>query len=293
MTDAAFDWFRRGFWEAVGRQAEPVDDALADILRCAVQAWPQLEVAPAVFGRHLGQRVDAGAPLDPQLRRIAADDLYLACACAGGDSRAIALLEQTYASEIRSVLSRVRHGHLLRDDFRQILRRKLFVGIEDKPAAIVRYGGQGALRAWIRVTALRTALNAARDANGESPTASEDLFDFETSPEDPELDHLKRTYRDAFREAFEQTLQQLPARERNLLRQSVLHGLSVREIARLYDVHHATVARWIAGARQHLLLGTRTVLERRLGVNSTELDSIMGLIESRLDVSVSRALGRE
>ncbi len=56
-------------------------------------------------------------------------------------------------------------------------------------------------------------------------------------------------------------------------------------------MHHATVARWIANARGLLLEGTRKVLSERLRVSGQELDSIMGLIESRLEVSIARVLG--
>ena len=291
MSDATRA-FRAAVWEALGRPVEADAEGMLDAgLSVATTAWGGLGVDPAYFGRHLGQRLDRGHPVSQQLPRLSFDDLYLAAACASGDSRAIAALEQRYATEIRSALSRVRHKFLQPEDFRQILRRKLFVGTETRPASIAQYAGQGALGVWIRVTALRTALNAARDErDADTPIDDEDLFDFEPSDDDPELDHLKRTYRDAFRAAFHETLAELPARERNLLRQSVVHGLSVREIARLYDVHHATIARWIAGARERLLEGTRGALVDRLGVGNKDLDSIMGLIESRLDASVVRVL---
>ena len=289
---AATQAFRHAMWEALGRPVEPEAEGMLEAgFTVAVTAWGGLGLDPTYFGRHVGQRLDRGLPVSQQVPRLSFDDLYLAAACAAGDSRAIAALEQRYAAEIRTALSRVRHKFLQPEDFRQILRRKLFVGTETRPASIAQYAGQGALGVWIRVTALRTALNAARDErDADTPVDDEDLFDFEPSEDDPELDHLKRTYRDAFRAAFHQTLAELPARERNLLRQSVVHGLSVREIARLYDVHHATIARWIAGARERLLEGTRGALVDRLGVGNKDLDSIMGLIESRLDASVVRVL---
>ena len=292
MRDEATRAFRQAMWDALGLPVEPDAERMLDAAYAgAVQAWSGFELEPARFGRHLGERLDRGRPISQQLPRLSVDDLYLAAACAAGDSRAIAALEHRYASEIRGALSRVRHKFLQPEDFRQILRRKLFVGTASRPASIAQYAGQGALGVWIRVTALRTALNAARDERDADTTVDdEDLFDFEPSSDDPELDHLKRTYRDAFRAAFHETLAELPARERNLLRQSVVHGLSVREIARLYDVHHATIARWIAGARERLLDGTRRALVDRLGVGNKDLDSIMGLIESRLDASVVRVL---
>jgi RNA polymerase sigma-70 factor (ECF subfamily) len=229
-----------------------------------------------------------------RVQRLAAGDLWLACACCRGDSRAIAAFERAYAQEIRGALRRLRDQALLPDDFRQILRHRLFVGDGSAGPAIARYSGHGNLGAWVRVTSMRTALNATRNKPPpDRPPDDEDLFEFEPSPDDPELDHLKRTYRDAFRHAFLETVASLPASDRTLLRQSVIHGLTVRELARIHGVHHATVARRIAAAREELLAGTRRILVQRLAVSPRELDSIMHLIQSRLEVSLARALAPE
>jgi len=274
-------------------QRDEITKVLVTMLAEARKAWPSVDVTDRVYFDHLAGCLDSSASVLVQLDRIAGSDLYLACACAQGDSHAIDTLESSFARQIQMALGRIRNRSMLPDDFRQVLRVQLFVGGPNKGPAIGRYSGQGTLGAWVRVTAMRAALNATR---GKRPIESglpseEDLFDFETTPDDPELEHLKRTYRAAFRRAFLDTVATLPGRDKTLLRQSVIHGLSVREIARMHGVHHATVARWIAGARGLLLEGTRKVLSERLRVSPGELDSIMGLIESRLEVSIVRALG--
>lgn len=285
------------FARELGHTAKDSPPTLADTLDAVWHAgasqWPAFQPSPEAFATHLARCVDPKAELAPQLRALPAGDLYLACACAGGDSRAIAALEETYARQIGMAVRRIRDQHLLPDDFRQMLRGRLFVGGPGESAAIARYTGQGPLGAWLRVTALRAALNATRGkrAPERGLPSEEELFGFDDRTGDPELDHLKLTYREAFRRAFQETLSALPSREKTLLRQSVVHGLSVREIARLHDVHHATAARWLVQARATLLEGTREILRARLEVSARELDSIMDLIESRLDVSVAGALG--
>jgi RNA polymerase sigma-70 factor (ECF subfamily) len=268
-------------------------DALESAWHRGVARWPSSPPTPEAFGTHLARCIDPRGDMVAQLHALPAEDLFLACACAGGDSRAIAALEEAYARQIGMAVRRIRDQHLLPDDFRQMLRGRLFVGAPGEPAAIARYTGQGPLGAWLRVTALRAALNATRGKRTPERglPSEEELFGFDDRTGDPELDHLKLTYREAFRRAFQDTLSALPAREKTLLRQSVVHGLSVREIARLHDVHHATAARWLVQARGMLLAGTREILRTRLEVSAKELDSIMDLIESRLDVSVAGALG--
>ncbi len=265
--------------------------ALHQLVARARTAWPNLELATAVFVTHVAARVADEPALMDQLARAAAGDLWLACACCRGDSRAIAAFEQAYAPEIRGALRRLRDQPMGTDDFLQVLRHRLFVGDGTTGPAIARYSGHGNLGAWVRVTALRTALNATRNKPPpDQPAADDDIFEFEPSPDDPELDHLKRTYRDAFRQAFLETVAALPASDRTLLRQSVVHGLTVRELARIQGVHHATVARRVAAARELLVVGTRAILAQRLAIGPRELDSIMMLIRSRLDVSLVRAL---
>ncbi len=268
--------------------------AIVGVVARAREAWPDLDVPTRVFVGHVAARLADEPALQEQLERLAAADLFLACACCRGDSRAIAAFERNYAPEIRGALRRLRDHALLPDDFRQILRHRLFVGDGAAGPAIARYSGHGNLGAWVRVTSMRTALNATRNKPPpDRPVDDEDLFEFEPSPDDPELDHFKRTYRDAFRQAFLDTVAELPASDRTLLRQSVVHGLTVRELARIHGVHHATVARRIAAAREQLVEGTRRILGERLAVTPRELDSIMMLIKSKLEVSLVRALGHD
>jgi len=288
MTEAFFSTLGKD----VGDVRPEVDARLEAMVQEGRATWPSVVLGDAAYFRHVAGCV-GDADVLTTLESLAAADLYLACACAHGNNHAIDTLEATYARQIQMALQRLRNNPLLPDDFRQVLRLQLFVGTPDKGPAIARYSGRGTLGAWIRVTALRAALNATRSTRPpESGLArEEELFDFEATPDDPELEHLKQTYRAAFRQAFLDTLEGLSGRDKTLLRQSVMHGLSVREIARMHGVHHATVARWLANARSMLLEGTRTVLAERLRVSGQELDSIMGLIESRLEVSIARVLG--
>jgi len=75
-----------------------------------------------------------------------------------------------------------------------------------------------------------------------------------------------------------------------LLHQHALDGLSIDKLAAFYRVHRATTARWLDAARQAVLDGTRRELVSRLQLSVNELDSIMRMIGSRLDVSLPELL---
>lgn len=69
-----------------------------------------------------------------------------------------------------------------------------------------------------------------------------------------------------------------------------MERLGIDEIAGIYRVHRATAARWLARIRERLYTGTRTELMQRLAVDPREFDSVMRLIRSRLDASISAGL---
>ena len=75
-----------------------------------------------------------------------------------------------------------------------------------------------------------------------------------------------------------------------MLRHHYVHGLSIDEIGSVYTIHRSSAARRIAKARDELLMGTRRRPVVELGVGRSELERIMQLIESRLDVSLRGAL---
>ena len=271
-----------------------LEQLLASAIDAGQRAWPQLAVPPDAFVRHVAQRIPAGSTCETALDSLHAGELYLAFACHLGDPRAIATLEHAYKSHLDAVIAGLNREGLTAEDFRQIVRRRLFVRETGQDAKISAYAGQGSLAAWLRVTARRVGLNAVRGKRVDAQsTDHQDLFDLPQSLGDPELDYLKDTYREEFRSAFLSAVEGLDARDRTLLRQTIVHRLTVRQIARMYQVHHATVARWISQARERLVEGTRAHLQARLEISQRELDSIMGLIASRLDVSVVRVLGRE
>src|SRR5438128_2172894 len=82
--------------------------------------------------------------------------------------------------------------------------------------------------------------------------------------EDPELGRLKEHYAADFRLAVRGGIAALGRRERTLLRQHFIDGVSLDQLAVLHRVHRATIARWIAQARRTLLELIRASLSQRL-----------------------------
>jgi RNA polymerase sigma-70 factor (ECF subfamily) len=276
--------------EARLRFGEPaeLDAELGALWSQARAAWPAVELHPALFARYLGERA---AEVD-RVAAMSATGLYLACACAGGDETAVRSFRDAFARDIAHVLQRMGAATLVDEVTQQILDG-LFVGGGQRAAGIVGYRGHGELRAWVRVVAVReayTLLRRQRKTERREVGGEEADLERALGARDPEIERLKAAYRSKFKQAFEQAFQSLPARDRTLLRYQFLDGLRLEQIGVIYDVSRATAARWLARARDRLLKGTRGHMREDLEVSRGELDSVMNLIESQLEVSISRLL---
>jgi RNA polymerase sigma-70 factor (ECF subfamily) len=266
-----------------------LEDVLVAHVAAAHEAWPEIAVDDDAFVAHLARRFpeDAG---DAQLRGVRASDVYLALACARGDQGAMAQFERAYFGEIDAAAARTRAGDALATEVKQIVRKVLFVTEGSRPAAAGEFSGRGDLRGWIRVTATRELIRLLGRDKREIRIGDDSLLDFLSPAHDPELGYIRDLYRNECSDAFRAALDALPAKDRSLLRYQLIDGLSIDEIGALNGVHRATAARWLAKVRDDLLERTRTEVQRRLGIATGDVDSILKLVHSRLDVSLERVL---
>jgi RNA polymerase sigma-70 factor (ECF subfamily) len=273
--------------------ADALDARLGAILTEARQTWPGVALEDDTFWAFLARRMPPDRDVLEVLEELKSADLYLACACLNGDDQAARAFEKEFFPVLDRALSGIcgRTGQV--DDVKQSVYQKVFVGEEGRDAAIHKYDGVGDLRAWVRVTAVRMALNLKRDGKRERPLSPEILATIPKSGPGPEEDYLKRVYSDAFKQAFGRALAALDHKQRNLLRYYYIDGLTVEQIGRIYRVHKATISRRLGEIRELLLTETRNSLVRELDVSRTEFDSIMRLIQSRMDISIFRFLKPE
>jgi RNA polymerase sigma-70 factor (ECF subfamily) len=277
--------------DAMGRTSGEIE-VLEARLRAAVEAsrlrWPGVSLAEEAFVDHLAALVLPGTDPGEALDAMQLEELYLACACGQGDRAALEAFDQRFSEDLR--IAHVRMGGRAPglEDYLQTIRRKLFA---EQPPGILRYAGTGALRSWLRVTAVRVLLDMTRNMASREVATADNRFDAVPAAEDdPELAYLKVSYRHAFREAFEEAATGLSPEARNVLRAHFVHGLGIDEIAATHGIHRATAARRLAKAREDLLRDTRRILLARLSLSRDELASVMRLIESKLHVSMQRLL---
>jgi RNA polymerase sigma-70 factor (ECF subfamily) len=218
-----------------------------------------------------------------------AGDLYLAAACLESEPHAVAALRQ----RLQAGLQQLRSFKLPPSDEDTLVQDTLgaLLGLHGAAPRLRSYSARGPLDGWLNVVLTRQVLALCRER--QAPVELDEVVLGELATDAaPELELLKERFRGTFSAAFRTAIAGLTPRQRNLLRQHYLDQLSLEELGLLYRAHRATIARNLADARTALLEGTRDDVSRRLGIGRLEVDSIMRVVGSRLDISAAFFLSR-
>lgn len=271
---------------------EEVESLLEQMVRDARARWHEVALDPVDFVRFVGKRLPGDVPLPLALETTATDELYLALGCLRGDPAALRAFDVGYLGEVGAFVCRINPTPVFADEVRQMLRERLLAadGAGGEPK-IAEYSGAGALGGWIRVSALRIALDLERSARRAGASTQTPVEAALGADPGPELAFLKAHYRGAFTEALRAAVAELSERERALLRLYHVEALSLEAMAALYRVHLSTISRWLSRARHQIAEVTTARLCRQLGVGASAADSIAALVLSQVDLSLSGLLG--
>jgi RNA polymerase sigma-70 factor len=272
-------------------------DDLAAVLRALHDAgrarWPELD---SPTGDQLVGWLTAHPPSDGDWaahgRALVAVDVCLVCACLGGSAPALAILDREWLAAVPSFVGHIDSSPVFADDVRQLLREKLLIGGPDGAPKLSHYAGRGALMSWLRVAAVRTALNLRSGPQSERRLWSpEGILDALSATEvSPELELLQRRYADEFAAALREAVSALSTEERVLLRMYFAAGQSTLGIAAALRIDRSTAARRLVAARSAVFAETQRLLAERLKLGPSEFSSLARALQSRLDVSLTSLL---
>jgi RNA polymerase sigma-70 factor (ECF subfamily) len=250
--------------------------------------WPAVVLPADGFAAGLARAVGA---TDATAIAALREEVYLAVACAAGEPHALAAFEQRYVARVPEFIAHLRRPPAFVDEVAQRLREKLLVaGADDRRPRITDYAGRGSLEGWVRVAAVRLALDLIEADGRHGPMRAapdDDLFGVTS---DPELAYIKQRYLPHFRAAFGGAVAALLPEERNLLRFYVVDQLNIADIGKLFGKSRATIGRWIVDCRERLVQVTRRELAAQLGADSRDVDSLLTVLQSQLDVSLRTVL---
>ena len=240
-------------------------------------AWPGLELELAVFASHVARIGGTDAH---------AEDLYLACACAHGVVGAAALFDQRYITEVPRFIARIDRSPEVAGEIQQVVRALLLVSEVGARPRIAEYTGRGPLGAWVRVIATRELLKRRRNVNGRVASDADAAARLVAADPSPEVALIRQRYGVELAGALKAAIAALPERDRGLLKLSIIDELTIDELCGLYDVHRATVARWIVRLKEQIFDGAIAALRSRFALESHEVESLCRAVRSQLDFSL-------
>jgi RNA polymerase sigma-70 factor (ECF subfamily) len=274
----------RLFLSHLATKAEPLPDEaeleelLAKVVRDGRSVWPDLEVDPEAFVRHIAERIPGDVPLREALETLHTGDLYLACGCLLQSPRAIAHFDSSFIARISS-------GAGSDGEIAQGLRVRMLVGVDGQLPKIASYAGRGPLSAWVRVSAARLAVDIHRN---EHEPAVDPAWPVRGVPLDPELLYVKDRYGEEFGKALESAFSKLTTRIRTILQLYFLEGVGAAQIAQSYGTSTRTVQRWIATAQGEIVDEVRAVMSKRYQLSNSQLDSLFGAVETEMVAALRR-----
>jgi RNA polymerase sigma-70 factor (ECF subfamily) len=257
---------------------------LAEIITRGRHSWPTVPV-PRRLEEFVHRCLPADVRTEEWLARAPLADMYLASACAEGAPVALAEFERAFVSQVPQYIARLKPTPELLDEVKQRLRERLFVGAADGRAKIREYSARGPLGGWVRVIAMRLALDLLDARASASP---EKLEPASRSTSEMEAEYVKRRYGAALQNALTQAIAEIAPEQRHVLRLHFAEGVTLDRMGEILGKHRVTVCRQIAAARRAIIEATRRIMLADMAMPASEFDSLIRVVRSQLEIHLSR-----
>ncbi|MEN9579469.1 MAG: hypothetical protein RJA70_2478 [Pseudomonadota bacterium] len=270
-------------------QLNSVEEMLRHIQRRVTLAWPEFSVSFDEFALYLAERVPQGQAIG-SVEGLHLEDLFLAYGCVRGERSAVRAFEARYMAEVAQYLETSKDYRSHADEIRQRVLERALVGTTTAEPKLRRYAGTGPLAAWLRTMTVRVAVDLLRQGDKRHPPKNLP----ESMPAiDPEVLYLKGRYREESEAALRAAIATLDARSTNVLKYYYFESMSSEAIGRIYSVTPRTVQRWLSTSQEQVVREFRKQLSASLDLSATQLDSLVGLVQSQLGATVSRCFEAE
>jgi RNA polymerase sigma-70 factor (ECF subfamily) len=221
-------------------------------------------------------------PMSAELPSLDAG-VALACGLFHQQPEAQRSFEQHVAPRVKAALHRAGATPVETDELMQASLTRVLV--EQKGERLRQYRGHGTFPAFVITVALRLFTNA---RTALKPQSSDDGLQHLPAALDLERHLARSQHKEHFAKAFQGALDALAPRQRTLLKLNLVNGSSIDELAPMYQVSRATVARWLAQSREALRGETLRRLSATTRLDGDDLEGLMASLESSFDVSLRR-----
>src|SRR5262245_59058086 len=159
------------------------------------------------------------------------------------------------------------------------------------------YSGRGSLRGWLRAVVFQLSADHHRQTSRLVQTEEPEEMDrlahsAETSQQErhSELSFIGERYHTAVSDSLRRAISELESRERLLLAYYYYDEMTLREIGGLFEVHEATISRWLTKLQKRLRKLVEKSLARDHRFNRREIGEAIEQAAVQMDISVREYL---
>jgi RNA polymerase sigma-70 factor len=247
-----------------------------------------------------GPTAAARQALSEYVGSLNSDDLCLALACAKGDDAAWEDFFRDYRSYLVSIARTMTQDAGAAEQLADSTFAELY-GLRESGGARVSkfsfYSGRGSLRGWLRAVVFQLSADMHRQTSRFVQTEEpEDMDRLAHASEAPsraasaETGFIRDRYRVAVSDSLRQAINDLEPRERLLLAYYYYDEMTLREIGQMFNVHEATISRWLTKVQKR----TRKLVEKSLArdhhFNRREVSEAIELAAEQMDINVREYL---
>jgi len=246
-----------------------------------------------------GPTAEARAAATSFFDSLNADDLCLAVACAKGDDEAWEVFYKEYRSYLTGIARTMTSDAGAAEQLADSTFAELYGLRESEGGRVSKfsfYSGRGSLKGWLRAVVFQLSADHHRQTSRLVQTEEPDDMDrLAVTIDKPngraaESDFEADRYRDAISKALSRAIAELESRERLLLAYYYYDELTLKEIGSMFEVHEATVSRWLTKVQKRIRKLIERSLAREHGFNRAQVNEAFELASRELDFSVREHL---
>lgn len=244
------------------------------------------------------------------IEKLQADDLCLIIACEQGNQEAWRDLVERFSTTVRSAARSASSNEEGAEDLTQSIWAELYglrVREDGKPAGkLAYYSGRGSLAGWLRAVVGQLAIDQHRKQSRLVQTEEDSDFDRilqdgqdgnewsgHSGVVNPELEVSKKLAGAEMQKALANSIKQLPAEDRLLVKLYYFDGLRLREAGVVLGVHEATASRRLTRIHADLRRQVESTLIEEKGWSKAETERAFSDIALHLEADIEPLLAGE
>jgi RNA polymerase sigma-70 factor (ECF subfamily) len=247
------------------------------------------------------------AEISKFIDELQADDLCLIIACERGDENAWTDLVERFTATVRSAARSASKNEDAAEDLAQSIWAELY-GLRTRkdgmPASkLAYYSGRGSLAGWLRAVVTQLAVDVFRKQSRLVQTEEDtDLERLARVAEGqpivagvptPEESISNRFAQTDMQQALHQSVQELPAEDRLLVKLYYFDNLRLREAGAVLGVHEATASRRLTRIQTDLRKRVTKILVDERGWTHAETERSFAEVAQHLDTDLESLLSKE